>query len=181
MVLHRMPISITQFILVSSSYTLSYTLLFTLSTQSTVSCPLIHTFTPIIFTSNHFYLSLIHISTSTHSLSSTLSSTLTHETYPPTDVKRGSADYCGYHSGGYCSTSLAPSVVVQFAFFFDLTNDSGCSVEGPYSPILLSPTLSPIKFTFHIMKHFIILLLQHILSTHPITKSSTSNSFILMH
>lgn len=43
-----------------------------------------------------------------------------------TDVKRGSQQYCGYHSGGTCPSSLAPSVVVQFAFFFDLANDNGC-------------------------------------------------------
>jgi hypothetical protein len=38
-----------------------------------------------------------------------------------TDVKRGSAGYCAYHSAGTCAGKL-----VQFAFFFDLDGDSGC-------------------------------------------------------
>jgi len=38
-----------------------------------------------------------------------------------TDVKRGSAGYCAYHSAGTCG-----GVPVQFAFFFNLDGDSGC-------------------------------------------------------
>lgn len=39
-----------------------------------------------------------------------------------TDVKRGSAGYCAWHSAGTCG-----GVKVQFAFFFDLAGDSGCN------------------------------------------------------
>ena len=38
-----------------------------------------------------------------------------------TDVKRGSAGYCAWHSAGTCS-----GVPVQFAFFFNLDADAGC-------------------------------------------------------
>jgi hypothetical protein len=38
-----------------------------------------------------------------------------------TDVKRGHAGYCAYHSAGTCR-----GVTVQFAFFFDLDGDPGC-------------------------------------------------------
>jgi len=38
-----------------------------------------------------------------------------------TDVKRGTAGYCAYHSAGTCGGK-----VVQFAFFFDLEGDAGC-------------------------------------------------------
>ncbi|HXA46582.1 MAG TPA: hypothetical protein VNW52_03045 [Burkholderiaceae bacterium] len=38
-----------------------------------------------------------------------------------TDVKRGSAGYCAWHSHGTCG-----GVAVQFAFFFNLDGDSGC-------------------------------------------------------
>ncbi len=38
-----------------------------------------------------------------------------------TDVKRGSANYCAWHSSGMCG-----SVRVQFAFFFNLDGDAGC-------------------------------------------------------
>lgn len=37
------------------------------------------------------------------------------------DVKRGSAGYCAWHSAGTCGTTP-----VQFAFFFNLDGDSGC-------------------------------------------------------
>ncbi len=51
-----------------------------------------------------------------------------------TDVKRGSAGYCAWHSAGSCG-----GVKVQFAFFFDLTGDSGCnpadSVTGHSQPL----------------------------------------------
>jgi hypothetical protein len=39
-----------------------------------------------------------------------------------TDVKRGSAGYCAYHSAGTCG-----GTPVQFAFFFNLDGDSGCN------------------------------------------------------
>jgi hypothetical protein len=38
-----------------------------------------------------------------------------------TDVKRGSAGYCAWHSHGTCG-----GVNVQFAFFFNLDGDAGC-------------------------------------------------------
>jgi len=38
-----------------------------------------------------------------------------------TDVKRGNAGYCAYHSFGTCG-----STTVQFAFFFSLDGDPGC-------------------------------------------------------
>lgn len=38
-----------------------------------------------------------------------------------TDVKRGSAGYCAWHSVGTCSGTR-----VQFAFFFNLDGDAGC-------------------------------------------------------
>ncbi len=41
-----------------------------------------------------------------------------------TDVKRGHANYCAYHSAGTCN-----GVQVQFAFFFDLDNDAGCDPQ----------------------------------------------------
>ena len=41
-----------------------------------------------------------------------------------TDVKRGSAGYCAWHSYGSCG-----STPVQFAFFFDLDNDPGCDPQ----------------------------------------------------
>jgi hypothetical protein len=40
-----------------------------------------------------------------------------------TDVPRGHAKYCAYHSAGTCPSS---STVVQFAFFFKLDGDAGC-------------------------------------------------------
>ena len=43
-----------------------------------------------------------------------------------TDQPRGTAGFCAWHSGGKCKSSLAPNVVVQIAFFFDLTGDKGC-------------------------------------------------------
>jgi hypothetical protein len=39
-----------------------------------------------------------------------------------TDVKRGGAQYCAWHSAGTCS-----NVPVQFAFFFNLDGDAGCN------------------------------------------------------
>jgi hypothetical protein len=38
-----------------------------------------------------------------------------------TDVKRGNAGYCAWHSAGTCG-----GVPVQFAFFFNLDGDAGC-------------------------------------------------------
>ncbi len=40
------------------------------------------------------------------------------------DVKRGGAQYCAYHSAGTCG-----GVPVQFAFFFNLDGDSGCDPQ----------------------------------------------------
>jgi len=41
-----------------------------------------------------------------------------------TDIKRGHAGYCAWHSWGSCN-----GVNVQFGFFFDLDGDSGCDVS----------------------------------------------------
>ena len=41
-----------------------------------------------------------------------------------TDVKRGTANYCAWHSAGTCS-----GVPVQFAFFFNLDGDSSCDPQ----------------------------------------------------
>ena len=41
-----------------------------------------------------------------------------------TDVKRGSAGYCAWHSYGTCG-----STPVQIAFFFDLDGDAGCDPQ----------------------------------------------------
>jgi hypothetical protein len=41
-----------------------------------------------------------------------------------TDVPRGNAGYCAYHSYGYCGG--VPGTPVQFAFFFNLDGDLGC-------------------------------------------------------
>ncbi|MGZ4957050.1 MAG: hypothetical protein ACXV8Q_18275 [Methylobacter sp.] len=46
-----------------------------------------------------------------------------------TDVKRGTANYCAYHSAGTCGGKT-----VQFAFFFTLDNDPGCDPISPYAP-----------------------------------------------
>jgi hypothetical protein len=40
------------------------------------------------------------------------------------DVKRGGAQYCAYHSAGTCG-----SVPIQFAFFFNLDGDPGCDPQ----------------------------------------------------
>jgi len=41
-----------------------------------------------------------------------------------TDVKRGNANYCAWHSAGMCG-----GVPVQFAFFFNLDGDAGCDPQ----------------------------------------------------
>lgn len=41
-----------------------------------------------------------------------------------TDIKRGHARYCAWHSAGTCG-----GVPVQFAFFFNLDGDSGCDPQ----------------------------------------------------
>ena len=41
-----------------------------------------------------------------------------------TDIKRGHANYCAWHSTGTCG-----GVPVQFAFFFNLDNDAGCDPQ----------------------------------------------------
>lgn len=43
------------------------------------------------------------------------------------DQPRGHAGYCAWHSSGTVSTSTG-SVQIQFGFFFNLSNDSGCDV-----------------------------------------------------
>ena len=43
-----------------------------------------------------------------------------------TEAPRGSANYCGWHSYGYCN-----GFPVQFAFIFNLDGDNGCSVGSP--------------------------------------------------
>ena len=46
-----------------------------------------------------------------------------------TDLPRGTANYCAYHSAGICG-----GTPVQFAFFFNLNNDPGCDPASPYAP-----------------------------------------------
>ncbi len=46
-----------------------------------------------------------------------------------TDLPRGTATYCAYHSAGTCG-----GTPVQFAFFFNLDNDPGCDPASPYAP-----------------------------------------------
>src|SRR5436309_1646877 len=41
-----------------------------------------------------------------------------------TDIKRGHANYCAWHSAGTCG-----GVPVQFAFFFNLDGDAGCDPQ----------------------------------------------------
>ena len=48
-----------------------------------------------------------------------------------TDLPRGTANYCAYHSAGICAGSTTP---VQFAFFFNIDNDPGCDPASPYAP-----------------------------------------------
>src|SRR5205085_12619008 len=43
-----------------------------------------------------------------------------------TDLKRGSAGYCAWHSWGSIN-----GVPVQFGFFFDLAGDPGCDPQDP--------------------------------------------------
>lgn len=43
-----------------------------------------------------------------------------------TDVPRGNAGYCAWHSAGTCH-----GVTVQFAFFFKLDGDAGCDPQDP--------------------------------------------------
>src|SRR6202007_2728164 len=50
---------------------------------------------------------------------------VTNGYYPVyTDVKRGHAGYCAWHSYGTCS-----GVPVQIAYFFDLDGDAGCDPQ----------------------------------------------------
>ncbi len=51
------------------------------------------------------------------------------------DIKRGTATYCAFHSAGTCGGKP-----VQFAFFFNLDEDPGCNPNSPYAPALGSPT-----------------------------------------
>ena len=87
------------------------------------------------------------------------------------DVKRGSQQYCGYHSGGTCPSSLAPSVVVQFAFFFDLANDNGCDSSGQYSPTLSSTLSSRVINTPY--QHTLSPTLSHPMNTTTMTLPQT--------
>jgi len=45
------------------------------------------------------------------------------------DIKRGAANYCSYHSAGMCYGHP-----VQFSFFFNLDDDPGCDPQSPYAP-----------------------------------------------
>lgn len=52
---------------------------------------------------------------------------VTNGYYPVyTDLKRGHAGYCAWHSYGTCN-----NVPVQFGFFFDLEGDAGCDPGSP--------------------------------------------------
>jgi hypothetical protein len=44
------------------------------------------------------------------------------------DVKRGNAGYCAWHSAGTCAAG-GKNVPVQFAFFFNLDGDPGCDPQ----------------------------------------------------
>ena len=43
-----------------------------------------------------------------------------------TDVKRGTASYCAWHSSGTVTLPGGGTRTVQFAFFFDMATDPGC-------------------------------------------------------
>jgi hypothetical protein len=45
------------------------------------------------------------------------------------DTKRRNANYCAWHSWSSCTDSHNNSVPVQFAFFFNLDDDSGCDPQ----------------------------------------------------
>jgi len=45
-----------------------------------------------------------------------------------TDIRRGSAGYCAWHSWGSCPAN-GVNVPVQFGFFFDLDGDAGCDPQ----------------------------------------------------
>lgn len=46
-----------------------------------------------------------------------------------TDVPRGTAGYCAWHSSGTVTTPTGSIVRVQFAFFFNLDGDAGCDPQ----------------------------------------------------
>ena len=50
------------------------------------------------------------------------------------DVKRGNAGYCAWHSVGTCN-----GTPVQFAFFFNLDGDAGCDPRRHVGPALAGP------------------------------------------
>lgn len=47
-----------------------------------------------------------------------------------TDLKRGSAHYCAYHTAGSCDGVHT----FQFAFFFSLDDDPGCNPQSSFAP-----------------------------------------------
>jgi hypothetical protein len=47
-----------------------------------------------------------------------------------TDVPRGHARYCAWHSYGTVTTPGGSTVLVQFAFFFSLDGDPGCDPQS---------------------------------------------------
>ncbi len=60
-------------------------------------------------------------------VSNNISNPVANGYYPVySDLKRGSAGYCAWHSWG-----TVQGVLVQFAFFFDLAGDSGCDPADP--------------------------------------------------
>lgn len=68
------------------------------------------------------------------------SANVTPDGYYPvyTDIKRGNAGYCAYHSAGVCGGKT-----IQFAFFFNLDNDSGCNPNSSYAPdVALGPVIA---------------------------------------
>ena len=46
-----------------------------------------------------------------------------------TDIKRGDANYCSYHSAGMCYGHPG-----QFCVFFNIDDDPGCDPQSPYAP-----------------------------------------------
>ena len=73
---------------------------------------------------------------------------VTNGYYPVyTDIRRGTAGYCAWHSAGTCS-----GVQITFAFFFDLEGDGGCSVSGGTDP-LNKPHSGPLASLGNVTAH----------------------------
>lgn len=59
-----------------------------------------------------------------------------------TDIPRGSAKFCAWHS----SFTTTDGKHIKFAFFFDIQNDTSCSVTGAYTePSLVTQSLANVS------------------------------------